>query len=150
MVNNEKEQITLKQAAEIAGYSPDYIGQLIRQGKLSGKQVYKNVAWMTTKEAVENYLQQSNRKSDDYSLGKTFKERWQQIKNNLLLENQFSAVVKLLMYITIIVSVLFLLVLGYILAVNLDKKIQAKALKQSTINYATTDSILNPKVPKVP
>lgn len=150
MGNNKKEQITLKQAAEIAGYSADYIGQLIRQGKLPGKQVYKNVAWMTTREAVEDYIKQNSRKSEDSTLGTTFKERWQQIKNGSLLENQFSSVLKLLMYITIIVSVAFLLVLFYILSVNLDKKIQAKALKKSIINYETTNSILNPNVPKVP
>ena len=48
--------ITLKEASERFGYSPDYIGQLIRKGKISGKQVYMNVAWMTTPEAMEEYL----------------------------------------------------------------------------------------------
>ena len=50
------EYITLKEAGEISGYSPDYIGQLIRRGKLEGKQVYANVAWVTTKNALEGYL----------------------------------------------------------------------------------------------
>lgn len=48
--------ITLKEASELFGYSPDYIGQLIRKGKIEGKQVYANVAWMTTKETIEDYL----------------------------------------------------------------------------------------------
>jgi len=47
--------ITLKEAAEISGYSADYIGQLIRAGKISGKQVYTNITWMTTAEAVLEY-----------------------------------------------------------------------------------------------
>jgi hypothetical protein len=48
--------ITLKEASELFGYSPDYIGQLIRKGKIEGKQVYANVAWVTTKETIEDYL----------------------------------------------------------------------------------------------
>lgn len=48
--------ITLKQASERFGYSPDYIGQLIRKGKIEGKQVYANVAWMTTEAAIREYI----------------------------------------------------------------------------------------------
>jgi len=47
--------ITLKEASEISGYSADYIGQLIRAGKITGKQVYTNITWMTTAEAVVAY-----------------------------------------------------------------------------------------------
>jgi hypothetical protein len=59
MENIEKDPakfITLKEASKISGYSPDYLGQLIRKGKLSGKQVYLNVAWMTTEGALREYL----------------------------------------------------------------------------------------------
>jgi Na+-transporting methylmalonyl-CoA/oxaloacetate decarboxylase gamma subunit len=48
--------ITLKEASERFGYAPDYIGQLIRKGKIEGKQVYANVAWMTTEEAMTDYV----------------------------------------------------------------------------------------------
>ncbi len=48
--------ITLKEASERFGYAPDYIGQLIRKGKIEGKQVYANLAWMTTAEAIEGYI----------------------------------------------------------------------------------------------
>ena len=44
--------ISLKEAAKISGYSSDYIGYLIRTGKITGKQVYCHIAWMTTAEAV--------------------------------------------------------------------------------------------------
>jgi hypothetical protein len=54
-MEKEEKMITLKEAATISGYSSDYIGQLIRSGKLYGKQVYCNVAWMTTKEAILAY-----------------------------------------------------------------------------------------------
>lgn len=48
--------LTLKEAGEAYGYSADYIGQLIRKGKLEGKQVYASVVWMTTREAMERYM----------------------------------------------------------------------------------------------
>ena len=52
----EKDTITLKEAAQISGYSADYVGQLIRQGKLPGKQVYSSVSWVTTEEALLTYM----------------------------------------------------------------------------------------------
>ena len=59
MTINEEQQagyITLKEASERFGYSPDYVGQLIRKGKIEGKQVYSNLAWMTTSNSIEEYL----------------------------------------------------------------------------------------------
>lgn len=57
-IHEQKEAgfITLKEASERFGYAPDYIGQLIRKGKIEGKQVYANLAWMTTAEAIEDYI----------------------------------------------------------------------------------------------
>jgi hypothetical protein len=51
--------ISLKEASRISGYSPDYIGQLIRSGKIIGKQIYTGVAWMTTTDAVMAYKNKS-------------------------------------------------------------------------------------------
>lgn len=56
MQTKDKNDITLKEASELTGYSPDYLGQLIRQGKLPGKQVYSSVAWVTTEDAVRTYM----------------------------------------------------------------------------------------------
>lgn len=55
--------VTLKEASERFGYSPDYIGQLIRKGKIEGKQVYSNLAWMTTTESIEEYISREKRTS---------------------------------------------------------------------------------------
>ena len=64
MTKENKEYISLKEAAEITGYSADYVGQLIRSGKLEGKQVFLNVAWMTTREALQKYAQKDKRGKD--------------------------------------------------------------------------------------
>ena len=53
--------LTLKEAAKLAGYSSDYIGQLIRAGKIRGEQVYSGVAWMTTKDEIQAYLDDKSR-----------------------------------------------------------------------------------------
>ena len=57
----EKGYITLKEAAKLANYTPDYVGQLIRAGKIKGEQVYSQVAWVTTPEEVQAYLSDKSR-----------------------------------------------------------------------------------------
>ena len=57
----EKDLISLKDASKASGYSADYIGQLIREGKIPGKQVYTNISWMTTAEAVIAYKNNKNK-----------------------------------------------------------------------------------------
>jgi len=52
----ENKLLTLKEAAQISGYAPDYIGQLIRKGKLPGKQVYTNFAWMVGEQDLKNFM----------------------------------------------------------------------------------------------
>jgi hypothetical protein len=61
-MERDKNLINLKEASAISGYSADYVGQLIRQGKIPGKQVACNVQWMTTKEAVLGYKQGDGQK----------------------------------------------------------------------------------------
>lgn len=57
----EKSFISLKEAAKMSGYSPDYVGQLIRSGKITGKQIFSNVAWVTTEDAILEYLQKEKK-----------------------------------------------------------------------------------------
>jgi len=57
----DKGYITLKEAAKIANYSPDYVGQLIRAGKIHGEQVYASTAWVTTPDEVLAYLENKQR-----------------------------------------------------------------------------------------
>ncbi len=78
-IKDSKNHITLKQAAEISGYSSDYIGQLIRQGKIAGKQVYYNTAWVTTEDEVRKYLT-NKAKGKDPSV---IRGQYLRIKHNL-------------------------------------------------------------------
>lgn len=46
--------ISLKKAAKIAGYAPDYLGYLIRKKQLGGRKIGRN--WFTTEESLRAYL----------------------------------------------------------------------------------------------
>jgi predicted HTH domain antitoxin len=71
MVSSDKNKlISLKEAAKITGYSSDYIGQLIRSGKIPGKQVYANIQWMTSADAIKDYRKKSDNKKNDNTLDK--------------------------------------------------------------------------------
>ncbi len=129
--------ITLKEASERFGYSPDYIGQLIRKGKLEGKQVYANVAWMTTPEAMEEYLAKEKR------TGKTDKEKvkWTQDRvMQTLFERDGSRVLSWVLYATMGVLALALLVVFYFLSVALDNRMQESA-KARLIETTSTMTI---------
>ncbi len=55
-MEGKKEQfISLKKAAEVSGYSPDYLGYLIRTKKIKGKKIYNNISWQTTLEEIIKY-----------------------------------------------------------------------------------------------
>ena len=53
-MENLKKVISLNKAAQISGYSQDYLGFLIRSGELKGEKVGRS--WFTTKESIDNYL----------------------------------------------------------------------------------------------
>ena len=112
--------ISLKEAADISGYSSDYIGQLIRSGKIFGEQVYSNVVWKTTEEAVLEYRNKSrnkNSKQEDIKIG-----FFPSLKRKLAIEmNIFKIFFKtfktaFLILLFLFVSVIFLVFyIGYIL-----------------------------------
>ncbi|MCZ2845889.1 MAG: hypothetical protein O2U61_05250, partial [Candidatus Bathyarchaeota archaeon] len=53
-IRNRK-YIALKEAAEITGYHPDYIGYLIRKGKIRAKKTYGSSAWLVYKGDILTY-----------------------------------------------------------------------------------------------
>ena len=58
MLATQKE-ITLREAAELTGYASDYVGSLIRSGKIPGKRVVGTSAWVTTEEAILTYTREN-------------------------------------------------------------------------------------------
>jgi len=53
--NEDKMFISLKDAAMFCEYSQEYLSLLARQGKIAAVKINRN--WMTTKEAIEEYIQ---------------------------------------------------------------------------------------------
>jgi hypothetical protein len=116
-MEKEPKYITLKQAAKISGYAPDYVGQLIRKGKLLGKQIYYNVAWVTTEEAVREYLAK-NKLLPQLDRTKT-----------LIQARHLLRAFKVVIYASLIFSLGLSILLIHIFSVGLDKKLQAKLTK---------------------
>jgi len=53
-MNSFKKIISLNQAAQLSGYTQDYLGYLLRTGELRG--IKKGRSWFTTEEEINNYL----------------------------------------------------------------------------------------------
>ena len=126
----EEKYISLKEAAKISGYAPDYIGQLIRKGKLPGKQVYCTVAWMTTEESIKRYMQKSAENRQNLSLADKIQEKFRQIKTRAFLELKLAQLFKSVLYFSVILSVSFSLLLFYVFSVSVEKKLEQKAIKK--------------------
>ncbi len=126
----EKGYITLKEAAKIANYSPDYIGQLIRAGKIKGEQVYANVAWVTTHEEVEAYLKDKGRKVTDKS-----------DESSVLLQKveYFS---KYFLYFLITACLMMLLFLQYVLYVSIDAGLERSVFSSSKVEVQEIDDMV--------
>ncbi len=114
----EKGYITLKEAADISNYSADYVGQLIRAGKIEGQQVYSNVAWVTTEASVREYLAAKNKSLHHPELSSNVTET----------AENFSVYI---LYVVVGLLAVSLLVLLYIFAVSLDKAIERKVFDSS-------------------
>ncbi len=110
----KEKYISLKEASEVSGYTADYVGQLIRSGKLPGKQVFSHVAWMTTEESLKEYMEKNKKSST---------------KNFVPLKNIFSSftnpvqLYKGVLLAVILVVALFTLLLIYITSVSIDRHI---------------------------
>ncbi len=124
MMNKKDEYISLREAAAIAGYTPDYMGQLIRSGKLPGKQVFANVAWMTTEEAVRSYVgQKKGRHSVKESASIS-------VLSVIQREIESPRLVKRLSIALIVMSVAFMLLLFYIFSTSLDQRLNQRAMER--------------------
>ena len=133
---NDK-HITLKEAAEISGYSPDYLGQLIRNGKLKGEQVFSNVAWMTTEKEVLSYVKQKKKNSSCSGKLEVSSAFDQIIKR--ILSWDWGKIYTWVLYVVIATMVLFIVFLFFIFSVNFEKKLEMNTEKGILLN---TDNVI--------
>ena len=120
--------ITLKEAAALSGYAPDYVGQLIRKGKLYGRQVYYKAVWVTTKEALQEYIKKEA-ESGEVEKGGPVAEKVQSFKNWLVSESRLTVFLKVLIYVGLAISIVFSLVLFYALSVSIDHSLEQHAIQ---------------------
>lgn len=118
-LKDSAQYITLKEAAKLSGYAPDYLGQLIRKGKLAGKQVYLNVAWMTTEEAVRDYLEKNKIGGGKVDLRATFQERLRRWTIAHTSGDQVIRMARRVIYAVLALLIIFCLFLLYAFASNL-------------------------------
>ncbi len=114
--------ITLREAADISGYAPDYIGQLIRGGKIEGEQVYSSVAWVTTEASLKTYMAAKN------------KSYHQSIETDSFHELAHNFSIYLLYIITGTLGVC-LLIAFYIFSVSLDKAIERRSYSSTVAEF---------------
>ena len=111
----KEKYISLKEAASLSGYTPDYVGQLIRRGKLPGKQVFSHVAWMTTEEALQRYIEGSKK-----GVVQKITPRW---RERMVSWFSFSTISKTIVGTTLALLVVFILFLIYVFSVSIDRHI---------------------------
>lgn len=127
MPQKEKKWITLKEASKVSGYAPDYIGELIRKGKIEGKQIYFNVAWVTTEEAILEYKErQKKREEKNLTKKEKFLDFLNEIKQKFLLQFQvlklFFKTFKIILPLFIVLIILLSLFFFYIFSLSFEKK----------------------------
>ena len=57
------EWLTVNEAADISGYHPDYIRQLIRKGKVNAKKF--SIVWMVDKDSLLTYVKDKEKPPQD-------------------------------------------------------------------------------------
>lgn len=102
--------LTLKEAADLTKYTPDYIGQLVRSGKIEGKQVFSNVAWVTSESSLREYLERKGKDADVLA----------PVSGAKLPE-----LLRPLLYTIIGFAAVFIIILAHILSVTIDRAISS-------------------------
>jgi hypothetical protein len=144
-MKQETKYISLKEAAEMSGYSSDYVGYLIRTGKISGKPAYTNIVWQTTAEEVLNYKNREGKRKKKEKRGfmESFFEflfqRNQRIIREIRLLKLFIKTFRFFVPVIIVLVLSFSVLVAFIISDSFGKE---KAMETSTEN--TSENISQP------
>jgi hypothetical protein len=133
--------ISLKKAAEISNYSADYIGHLIREGKISGRPIYTNITWQTTAEEILNYKNRGVKEKKKIGVKKRFFSKFLNIREALIREIKIIKVfVKTFKF---VLPLIFILILTFSLAIGFIFSTQFKSARpwQSAEEIPTQENI---------
>jgi hypothetical protein len=122
-----KDYISLKEASELSGYSPDYIGQLIRAGKLSGKQVFQQVVWVTTEKDLQAYMN-NKRTGVARGVAKTPLEWAKRMFAKRYGALEVPHLTNRILSIAVVVTIVLFLLLFYIFSSSLEQRLNQNAL----------------------
>lgn len=122
----KEKYLSLKEAGEISGYAPDYIGQLIRKGRLEGKQMYSGVAWVTTEDALRTYLNNAQKNGGKSRAFIEFEYLDILKKQGIFTERFFRALV----YVGVVIAILIGLVFFYLLSVKIERFLDERSIHQ--------------------
>lgn len=128
MKDKQKTYITLREAGKISGYAPDYIGQLIRSGKLPGKQIYCNTAWLTTEDALREYQEQ---KEEPETRARKVKYWIRKKTQSVLSETKMSGTIKGVVYAGLTLSIAAAITLGYLLVISIENNSELKEIENN-------------------
>jgi len=131
----KEEYISLKEASRISGYSPDYIGYLIRTGKIPGRMVYTGVSWQTTREAILAYKNRQQRKKGKMTLKESVNESWKSLKTRIGFElsllrmffKEFKAILVFLFLLLFLITAIS----TWFLSSRLERKIEVKEIEKT-------------------
>jgi len=133
-VKSEKEYISLREASKISGYSSDYVGYLIRTGKIPGRMVYTGVSWQTTREAILAYKNRQQRKKGKTNFREKINEGLSSLKSRLgfefnLLKMFFKEFKTILIFLFLLVF-LITSISVWVLSSKLEKKIEIREIEK--------------------
>ncbi len=103
--------LTLKEAAVLTDYAPDYIGQLISSGKIEGHQVYTSVSWVTTEKAIRAYMETRGKIEEA------------DVRFLARIQRDPSTLMRYLLYGVILCLGVILLLIAYIFFVGIDRAV---------------------------
>lgn len=132
MVSAKQEYISLREAAKLSGYTSDYVGQLIRSGKLPGKQVFSHVEWMTTEEALQEYTQKKRGSGKNQQTWKeSVSAAIKALSARIRCEMEMPKLLTKVTYVIVALSLCFFLLLFYIFSTSLEREINQKAIERA-------------------